>query len=108
MQKENTVKIGRENLMRVGRGLLGKLAGNRQLRFKIWYDESQGTLVLKPVTRPPGWPVIYFSQKSKSPCVRLEPVRKLYALPADSFPEGEYEAESAKGQIVVKIKNGRR
>ena len=98
---KNTVRIYQNGMVRVGRDLLGKLAGDLRLRFKVEQLQQGKVLVLIPGQKPPGWPVTYFAKSAKSPSLSLVPFLKLYNLPRDYFPVGEFEAFCTARGIVV-------
>lgn len=95
-----TVLVRKDGMVRVGAGLLGKLAGRRDLRFRVSIN-GRAQLILRPVTKVPGWPVIYFRSESKSPYVSLVHFLKLFNLPKDHFRPGEFFPRVRNGAIVL-------
>lgn len=97
-----SVRVLENKMVRVGQGLLGKLAGRRDLRFNIRFNGKKPGLILTPSTKPPGWSVTYYGDDARSPYVSLVPFLKLYALPETYFPTGEFEVtKDRKGNLVI-------
>ena len=91
--KLNTVRVMKNGMLRVGCGLLGKKAGQKDLRFLITFVDGSDKLKLTPSLKPPGWKVTYYADNAQSPCVSLSPFMRLYGLPDNYFPCGEFNAE---------------
>lgn len=105
-KKLDTVKILANRMIRIGQGLIGDLAGNRELRFNIKLGSKKSELILIPTLKVPGYRVIYYSKDAKSPSVSLIPFLKLFCLPENYFPVGEFSVKkNRQGHLVLDFSN---
>jgi|SRR5579859_6574154 len=115
MRKEFNTVVIKDGRARIGRDLLGELAGNRKLRFTIDYvsartlHSSRPTHLIFTLTNCAGYRAMYFDKASKSPSVSLLSYLRVYCLPKNFFPDGVFSAARyAPNQIVVHLmKNGK-
>lgn len=100
--KPDTVRIQRSLYMRISQGLLGPLAGSRQIRFR---PRIEGTkLILDYGITGWGYPGRYSSDIGKSPLLYLRGWMKLQVLPPNFKWLGEYPArKNGAGEIVVDL-----